>query len=83
MRDPNSEIKKLEDENLYRAVRYGTEETGTNFCLNDKRLINFCSNNYLGLCSHNRIKSAAKRAIDSFGVGSGASRLVSGGTYLT
>ena len=47
MRDPNSEIKKLEDENLYRAVRYGTEETGTNFCLNDTRLINFCSNNYL------------------------------------
>lgn len=80
MRDPNSEIKKLEDENLYRAVRYGTEETGTNFCLNDKKLINFCSNNYLGLCSHNRIKNAAKKAIDSFGVGSGASRLISGGT---
>ena len=64
MRDPNSELKKLEDENLYRVVRYGTEETGTSFCLNGKKLINFCSNNYLGLCSHNRIKSAAKRAID-------------------
>jgi hypothetical protein len=39
MRDPNSELKKLEDENLYRVVRYGTEETGTSFSLNGKKLI--------------------------------------------
>ena len=78
MRDPNLEIKKIEEENLLRELKHGTQETGINFHFNDHKLINFCSNNYLGLCSHERIKTAAKKAVDSYGVGSGASRLVSG-----
>ena len=78
MRDPNLEIKKIEEENLLRELKHGTQETGTGFHFNGHKLINFCSNNYLGLCSHERIKTAAKKAVDSYGVGSGASRLVSG-----
>ena len=78
MRDPNLEIKKIEEENLLRELKHGTQETGIDFHFNDHKLINFCSNNYLGLCSHERIKTAAKKAVDSYGVGSGASRLVSG-----
>ena len=78
MRDPNLEIKKIEEENLLRELKHGTQETGTDFYFNGHKLINFCSNNYLGLCSHGRIKTAAKKAVDSYGVGSGASRLVSG-----
>ena len=78
MRDPNLEIKKIEEENLLRELKHGTQETGIDFQFNDHKLINFCSNNYLGLCSHERIKTAAKKAVDSYGVGSGASRLVSG-----
>jgi len=78
MRDPNLEIKKIEEKNLLRELKYGVQETGTYFHFNGHELINFCSNNYLGLCSHERIKTAAKNAIDSYGVGSGASRLVSG-----
>ena len=78
MRDPNLEIKKIEAENLLRNLKHGTQETGTDFHFNGQKLINFCSNNYLGLCSHERIKTAAKKAVDSYGVGSGASRLVSG-----
>ena len=78
MRDPNLEIKKIEEENLLRELKHGSQETGTVFHFNGHKLINFCSNNYLGLCSHKRIKTAAKKAVDSYGVGSGASRLVSG-----
>lgn len=43
-----------------------------------RELVNFSSNDYLGLANHPRLREAAHRAIDEFGVGSGASPLVSG-----
>ncbi len=42
------------------------------------RLINFCSNDYLGLANHPSVVAACKRGVDSYGVGSGASHLVCG-----
>ncbi len=46
--------------------------------LNGKQVLNFCSNNYLGLADDERIKRAAVTAINEDGFGSGASRLVCG-----
>jgi len=43
-----------------------------------RRLVNFASNDYLGLSYHPAVCKAARDAIDSHGLGSGASRLVSG-----
>ena len=43
-----------------------------------ERKLNFCSNNYLGLANHPRMKDAAKRAIDELGVGPGAVRSIAG-----
>ena len=43
-----------------------------------KELINFSSNDYLGLANHPRLKEAAVRAVEKFGAGSGASRLICG-----
>jgi glycine C-acetyltransferase len=43
-----------------------------------KRTLNFCSNNYLGLANHPRMKKAAKKAIDDLGVGPGAVRSIAG-----
>ena len=43
-----------------------------------KSLVNFCSNDYLGLAGHPDIAAALKSAIDQYGTGSGASHLISG-----
>lgn len=48
-------------------------------CVYDgRRVVNLCSNNYLGLADHPRLKEAARRAIDDLGVGSGAVRTIAG-----
>ena len=47
-----------------------------------RKVILLCSNNYLGLATHPWVKEAAKQAIDTYGAGSGASRLVSGNSEL-
>ena len=43
-----------------------------------KRVLNFCTNNYLGLANHPDLKKAAKKAIDKWGVGPGAVRTIAG-----
>jgi glycine C-acetyltransferase len=50
--------------------------------IDGRRVLNFCANNYLGLASHPRVRAAAKRAIDDFGVGPGAVRTIAGTTSL-
>jgi len=80
MRDPESELNKLREENLYRELKYGTSATGRTFHSGNISLLNFSSNDYLGLGSHETIKEAVTETIASFGVGSGASRMLSGGT---
>jgi 8-amino-7-oxononanoate synthase len=51
-------------------------------CIGSKVYIDFSSNNYLGLSGHPKLISAARKAIDEFGAGSGASRLMSGDLSL-
>src|SRR5215203_1732595 len=47
-----------------------------------RRLLNLCANNYLGLANHPRMRRAAQEAIDQFGVGPGAVRVIAGTTAL-
>jgi 8-amino-7-oxononanoate synthase len=63
---------------LYRQRQSISSPQGTEVALDGKKLINFCSNDYLGLANHPEILTSAKRAVDSYGVGSGASHLVVG-----
>ncbi len=51
-------------------------------CINSKEYIDFSSNDYLGLSSHPKLIEASKKAVDEFGAGSGASRLMSGDLKL-
>ena len=46
--------------------------------IDGRELLNFCANNYLGLANHPRLKEAAKRAIDRYGIGPGAVRTIAG-----
>lgn len=72
-----SELDKLKDAGLYRQT-YMYERDGIIVKDEDKELIDFSSNDYLGLSRHPKLIEAAKEAVERFGVGSSASRLVSG-----
>src|SRR6185437_10099148 len=50
----------------------------THVRVNAQRVVNFCSNNYLGLSNHPKVVAAMVRALGESGAGSGASALISG-----
>ena len=72
------DIKALQNQGLYVTIRtIGSPQEGW-VTVDGKRVLNFCSNNYLGLANHPRMKEAAKKAIDDLGVGPGAVRSIAG-----
>ncbi len=75
-------LENLREKNLYRHLRTVESPQGPWVNLAGQRLLNLCSNNYLGLSSHPEVKEAAVRAIQEWGCGSGASRLVCGNFSL-
>ncbi len=71
-------LAELEQRSLRRRRRVLDSAQGAHVREGAHALVNFSSNDYLGLANHPRLREAAHRAIDEFGVGSGASPLVSG-----
>ncbi len=63
-------------------MRFVSSACARHIIIDGKKVLNLCSNNYLGLANDKRLKTAAISAIKKFGVGSGASRLVSGSNIL-
>jgi len=63
---------------LWRHHRLLTSPQGVNVCVDGRQMLAFCSNDYLGLANHKEVKQAALDAIQTAGVGSGASHLVIG-----
>jgi len=72
------EINGLESLGIYRSLKTVESPQGQTIVLGGKVVLNFCSNDYLGLANDARIKAAAIDAIEKYGFGSGASRLVCG-----
>jgi len=72
------QLQALRTRSLYRQLREIGTAQGANIDLVGKHLINFSSNDYLGLANDPRLREAAIATIQEFGVGAGASRLVSG-----
>lgn len=70
-------IQRQQD-HLYRERRTLDSPQGVQVIVNGKSCISFCSNDYLGLANHPKVIEAFKRGADQYGVGSGASHLVSG-----
>ena len=73
-----SELGSIRDSGLWRELRNIGSVKGSSIEHNGKKLINFSSNDYLGLAVHPALVDAVRKAMERFGVGSGASRLVCG-----
>src|SRR5262249_4640410 len=71
-------LKELRDAGLYRRCRQVDSPTIPHIQVEGQTLLNFSSNNYLGLANHPAVKEASLKAISQFGAGAGASRLISG-----
>ena len=79
MRDLFTEqLEALRARALDRHLREISSAQGPEIEIANRRFINFSSNDYLGLANDPRLREAATSAIDKFGVGAGASRLISG-----
>jgi 8-amino-7-oxononanoate synthase len=78
----SAELRRIHEAGLYRSLRRVESDQGPILLLDGREVINFSSNNYLGLANHPELCLAAKEAIDRYGCGSGASRLISGNMAL-
>ncbi|PTM05674.1 MAG: glycine C-acetyltransferase [Bacteroidetes bacterium] len=74
-----AELEQIEKDGLYKRERIITGEQGAEITVQGgKKVLNFCSNNYLGLSSHPKVVEAAKAALDSHGFGMSSVRFICG-----
>jgi glycine C-acetyltransferase len=72
------EITNLQSAGLYNSIRILGSAQGAWLMVDGKKVLNFCSNNYLGLANHPAILAATKKAMDTYGIGPGAVRSIAG-----
>ncbi len=72
------DLDQLQALGLRRGLRQTQSPQGRTIVVDGRRVLNFCSNDYLGLADDERVKAAAIASIGQDGFGSGASRLVGG-----
>jgi glycine C-acetyltransferase len=73
-----NELQGLKDQGLFNTIRTIGSAQGAWIIVDGKRVLNFCSNNYLGIADHPRLKEAAQQAIGKYGVGPAAVRSIAG-----
>jgi 8-amino-7-oxononanoate synthase len=71
-------LQQLQNSSLLRRLHSIDLVDGTRLETQGRSLVNFASNDYLGLSQHPRVRNAAIQAVHQFGLGSGASRLLTG-----
>jgi glycine C-acetyltransferase len=74
------ELAERTEAGLKRTIQELSSSTGRLISIDNKSFLNFSSNNYLSLASDKRLIEAANSALERYGVGSGASRLITGTT---
>jgi glycine C-acetyltransferase len=73
-----SDLQSLREAGLYNTIRSLDGPQGASISVAGRKVLNFCSNNYLGLANDVRLIDAAKAALDRFGSGPGAVRTIAG-----
>jgi glycine C-acetyltransferase len=73
-----TEIGQIKDAGLFKVERIISSEQGAEIIVNNKTVLNFCANNYLGLSSHPKVLEAAKKYIDLRGYGMSSVRFICG-----
>ncbi|GIV42078.1 MAG: 2-amino-3-ketobutyrate coenzyme A ligase [Vicingaceae bacterium] len=73
-----NELKSIEASGLFKKERIIESEQGAEIIVGGKKVLNFCSNNYLGLSSHPEVIAAAHRTLDSRGYGMSSVRFICG-----
>ncbi len=74
----DEEIAHLKEQGLFNTIRTLSSPQGAWLVVDGKRVLNFSSNNYLGLANHPRLIDAAKKAMDTHGLGPAAVRSIAG-----
>ena len=82
MSDVAARLADLRQAGLHRRLRLIEGPQGPHVLLDGAEVLLLCSNNYLGLADHPRVRQAAAQAAERFGAGAGASRLISGDMEL-
>src|SRR6187431_1360623 len=72
------EVEEIKTSGLYKMERIISSSQGAEITVNNKTVLNFCANNYLGLSSHPKVIEAAHKAIDSHGYGMSSVRFICG-----
>jgi glycine C-acetyltransferase len=74
-----NELKSIEDNGIFKKERIITSPQGAEITISTgQKVLNFCSNNYLGLSSHPEVVKAAKDALDTHGFGMSSVRFICG-----
>ena len=71
-------LAEIRAQGLYRELRRVDSAQSPRVALDGRTLLNFSSNDYLGLANHPKLREAAIKAVERFGAGSGSARLVCG-----
>lgn len=74
----DARLDTLKQANLYRSRRVIESVQGRYLQVDGRKVVNFCSNDYLGLAHHPAVIASFKQASDRYGVGSGSAHLVCG-----
>jgi 8-amino-7-oxononanoate synthase len=75
-----TELQQLKQQNLYRTRQMHVGPQAVLVTLAGRQVVNFCSNDYLGLANHPAVTKAFREASDLYGVGSGSAHLICGHT---
>lgn len=78
MSNLSTDLKDLKRQHRYRSRKVVDAVDGTEIVIDGNRLINFSSNDYLGLNQHPDVIAAMQRGVEQYGAGSGAAHLITG-----